>query len=155
MKAVTLFSLETGLFKRVIGVPEHALERNVPEGFGYVDGALDPLSQRVDVAAMLLAAPGDHSAPSDFVVDYQPPKPDDDHEWRENAVNGRPRWVKKPEVVARERRAAAAQRDIERLELAQHRPLRELTLDPQNATAKQRMQEIEDAIAAKRLELKG
>lgn len=141
MKEVTLFSLESGLFKRVLGVPEHALERNVPEGFGYVEGVFDPLSQRVDVRT------GD-------VVDYQPPQPDNDHEWRENVVNGRPRWVKKPEVVAVERRAAAAQLEIERLELAQHRPLRELTLDPQNEAAKRRVQEIEDAIAAKRLQLK-
>lgn len=50
----------------------------------------------------------------------------------------------------RETRRRKAQRKIERLELAQHRPMRELQLDPNNATAKQRLDAIDAEIAGLR-----
>jgi hypothetical protein len=55
-----------------------------------------------------------------------------------------------------EQRAAQAERArhrIEALERSQARPMRELQLDPNNATAKQRLAEIEAEIAGLRGEL--
>lgn len=113
----------------------------VPDGCGAVEGAYDHLSQRVELS-------------SGQVVDYQPPRPDDDHEWREDVVNGRPRWVKRDDVLERERLAAEARREIDRLERSQLRAMRELAIDPTSVEAKQRLQQIDDEIAAKRPALK-
>jgi hypothetical protein len=137
MKTITLFDLGTGQLKRVLTLPDHAIERNVPEGLGVIQGRFDPLSQRVDLT-------------TGAVVDYVPPQPDEDHEWRDNVINGRPRWVKKPEVVERELRVAGARREIERLESTQLRAMRELLIDSSNVEARGRLQEIEAAIAEKR-----
>jgi len=137
----SFYNATTGEFlPRLFSGSSKLLEQNTPAGHVAIEGQFDPLSQRVDVE-------------TGEVVDYQPPQPDDDHEWREKVVEGRPRWVKKREIVAREARAATAQADIDALERKQLRPMRELALDPSNAPARQRVAEIEAEIVAKRVDL--
>jgi hypothetical protein len=142
MRTITLFDQSTGEFRRVLTIPDRAVAANVPRGFGFKEGRFDRLSQRVDLD-------------SGQVVDVQQPQPDDDHEWRESVVNGRPRWVKKQSVVERERRAAIAQREIDRLERSQARPVRELAADPTNVAAKERIADIEAQVVMLRQALKG
>jgi hypothetical protein len=118
------------------------------EGLSVVEGAYDHLSQRVDLE-------------SGAVVDYQPPQPSPDHEWRENVVNGRPRWVKKAEVVERERRAVAAQQEIDVLERSKIRALTDHALAPdveievggRRMLPKDRVAELEAKISEKRNDL--
>lgn len=61
-----------------------------------------------------------------------------------------------PEIAADSHAALKRQRRqrIVALEQKQLRPLREIAIDPSNAEAKQRLQEIDDEIAAKRAELR-
>jgi hypothetical protein len=83
------------------------------------------------------------------VVDYQPPQPDDKHEWDASSK----RWRKRPEVAIAEARSQAALARIVELERAQLRPMRELAIDANNAEAKRRLAEIEREIVKLRTEL--
>lgn len=87
---------------------DKALESNTPAGYVAIEGQFDHLSQRVDIA-------------TGTVVDYQPPQPDTDHVW--NAE--RRRYVKKPEVLAAERRDKAARKRIAEIEASLQRAFRE------------------------------
>jgi hypothetical protein len=67
----------SGLFTgKSIDCPGDHLDANVPDGCGCTMDAVDPLSQRVDMATGL-------------VVGYQPPAPSDDHQWDESTK----RWL--------------------------------------------------------------
>lgn len=114
MKAWTLCDPVTGLFTgAIVRCSDDQIEANSRSKHDRrpllaVEGWFDHRSQRLDVA-LLEASKGDLSPPQDFVVDHQPPKPSDDHEWiatnpgwADRAAQ-RWRWVKKPEAVQRER----------------------------------------------------
>lgn len=125
-----LFDLATGLFTgRAMEASEDTRTVNCPVGFGWIAGVVDWQSQRVEGGKL---------------VDYIPPQPDADHEWSPT----RKRWVLRAEVAQQRARAAAAMAEIELLERASLRPLREVRLAelsgraaPMNAVA--RLQEIE------------
>jgi hypothetical protein len=112
---------------------------NVDDQHALIEGAFDHLSQRVDIQT------GD-------VVDYQPPRPSDDHEW--NAVTKR--W-QRPESVelalAQGRRARA---EIQLTEQSSARAQRELLLllsvaaGLEGRPEHRRLQEVDDAIAGHR-----
>lgn len=137
MKTVSFYDPQTGLFtgRRFTG-PGKYIARNTPDGCVAMEGVFDHLSQRVDLE-------------TGEVVDYQPPKPDDDHEWDEH----RRQWRLKREIRRSLRQRAETLRSIEELERKQLRPARELAIDPENAEARQRLTEIEAQIAALRGEL--
>lgn len=119
----------TGLFVgRSYSGPAAALEANTPTGCLAVEGQHDPLSQRVDVE-------------TGEVVDYQPPQPDDDHEWDDEAR----RWVLTAAASERIAQVAAARAKIAELERKQARRVRELLAesDPQ-------LKAIDDEIAQHR-----
>lgn len=127
----------TGLFTgRCYRGPRKALRLNVPDGCECAEGHYDPLSQRVDVD-------------SGAVVDYRPPKPDDDHEWDDE----RKRWQLRPEVVLLRRNREMAFQRIDELERRQLRPARELAIDPSDEAAARRLREIEKEIQALRADL--
>lgn len=129
------------------GGPLTDLAANTPSGLTPILGEVDGLSQRVDVVALAAAKEGARA--EDFVVDYQPPRPSVNHEWDAN----RRRWTKSAPVVARELADRRARARIAALELAQHRPVRELTIDPNNAEAQSRLDEIDSEIATLRQDL--
>lgn len=104
---------------------QHLVQENHGSDFAGMADVADPLSQRVDVKTRKL-------------VDYQPPAPSNDHEW-DGATR---RWHLS--MAAQQRQVVAAK--IKALEDEQHRPLRELTLDPTNAAARQRLESIEASI---------
>lgn len=140
MKTWEFYSLKDGRFlgQRLSSDDHGMVERNTPEGCGSVEGEYDRFSQRVDLK-------------TGEVVDYQPPQPDADHVWTENIFGDRPRWVKDPAVAAKERTAEAAQKEIEALERAQLRSVRELLIDSDNQEAKARLIEIDAAISEQRV----
>ncbi len=70
MKTVTLFDERTGLFGRVLMMPDHAIAANVPDGFGFKEGRFDKHSQRVDVE-------------TGEVIAYERPQAEVDRERRE------------------------------------------------------------------------
>lgn len=114
-----------------------ALKSNTPIGCGSMEGSFDYLSQRVDLERKQ-------------VVDYRPPHPSPDHEWNP----GTKRWQLKPEVqaaIAADGEARAAIANHEQLSL---RAIRELLLDPENAEALVRLQQLERAIADARPAIK-
>jgi len=115
---------------------KQALELNTPADHVAIEGALDHLSQRVDLS-------GD--APR--VVDYQPPQPSSDHEWNAQAK----RWQIRPEMTERQQRRDAALAEIAQLEAFQARPLREAVLGLPGAT--ERLKALDDQIAALRAQL--
>lgn len=177
MKRWHIFDLATGLLtgrsvSASIDDPEF-LALNTPAGCGLVEGVSDPPSQRVDVQIhediqRLERARNEplndqveinkliEQRKTELLVDYTPPSPEPaaDHEWQANQK----RWVLKPEVAERNQRHAAAIREIEQLELAALRPMRELSvardsgqlLNPETLA---RLQKIEARLAVLRADL--
>ena len=141
MRHWSVYDAKTGLFtgrQFASSTPEHERLFKVPAGCALREGRFDYQSQRVDVLTAQ-------------VVDYQPPQPDDDHEWRENVENGRPRWVKRSEVVQRESEDAGARAAIQAIEASQARTVREALLG--DAAAIERLRGFEQQIAAERAKL--
>ena len=135
---ISLYDPATGAFTgecRSGPSREHLLSR-LPAGLAAVEGEFDHMSKRV-------ADPK-----TGEVVDWQPPQPDADHEWNDQ----RRRWMKKPEVEARETRrgeALQAAREIERDRQA--RRMRELMIELTDDPA---LREIEAQIEALRPDLR-
>jgi hypothetical protein len=135
MKTWSFFHPETGLFSgRVLRASDRAIAENTPDGLIAIEGEYDYLCQRVE---------------NGQVVDYQPPQPDADHEW-----NGQ-RWVLKREVEERNLRRYESLHQIRLLEERQLRPLRELSVNPDNSEARQRLTQIEKEIAELRADVTG
>lgn len=145
MNAFYHYDLSTGLFTgtlvRSSNPTEEFIAINTPQGCGLMKGVTDHLSQRVDPK-------------SGELVDYIPPSPGDEYEW--NAATRR--WQLKREIAEQQQRATLAQAQIEALELASLRPLREVRLAelsgraaPEIAVA--RLQEIEARCEALRADL--
>jgi len=136
-----VYILETGLFTgQFLGGDADFVQANVPAGCGVVDADVDWESQRVDLATGL-------------VVDWQPPKPDDDAQQTWAWQPGLRRWVPTPTLAALAgARIAVVQVAIEAAEADQGRPLRELMLStaagqPAPAGAAERVARIEARIA--------
>lgn len=169
-----LCDLSTGLFTgRSMDAPEDILEANLKEGFFWMHDVMDWESQRVDmdVFAIIAQAETDLLAAKDeaeretirksidtlrlgLIVDYQPPPPSDDHEW----IPELKRYRLKPDVAAAQQRRAVAVNQIERLELASLRSLRELRVaevdgKPRPADAAAKLKQIEAEIEALRPDL--
>lgn len=133
MKTWSFFRPETGeICDYRFSGPENALPLNTPAGTTAIEGEFDHLSQRIENGG---------------AVDWQPPSPGDDYEWRER------RWVLKADVADRQVHRAMAQQRILDWESKQSRALRELAINPDDAFAKARLQQINDQIALLRTEL--
>ena len=115
------------------GYTDRDIEINTPDGCGAIEGKYHAGSQRVDLE-------------TGEVVEYQPPQPDADHEWNNDARG----WVLRPDVVAERARRAAVLAQIIALESKQARPLREFAVNPNNAHARELIAQIESQIAALR-----
>jgi len=85
------------------------------------------------------------------VVDYQPVQPSPEHEWNSDTK----RWVVSAAAADRTRKRTAALARIAALEAAQHRPLRELALNPQNADARKGLETIDSEIGGLRVSVTG
>jgi hypothetical protein len=134
MRQWHFYDAQTGLFSgRKMTCSERTLAANTPEGITAIAGNFDPMSQRVDLE-------------TGEVIDYQPPAPDDDHVWSHEVK----RWQLKPEVRERRRNRAQARARIRELEESQHRPQRELAIDPDNEAARERLRNIEAEIEVHR-----
>jgi hypothetical protein len=136
---VSFYHKETGAFSGVhlTASTEKIVALNTPADHVAIDGHHDPLAKRVDVS-------------TGQIVDYVPPQPSADHEWND-AVK---RWQLSATYLQAQGERICAQREIESLERAQHRPLRELCLDPANVFARQQLRAIDDKIKALRPALK-
>jgi hypothetical protein len=133
----SVYDPNTGMFTgRTISCSAKWLELNTPQGFATIEGRYDELSQRVDVE-------------TGEVIDWQPPQPDDDHEWSDD----RKRWTLKPDVAGRRRKSREARARIAELESDQLRPQREMAIDPSNEEARNRLKDIEQEIADLRKDL--
>lgn len=85
--------------------PEKSVAANTPPGHKAIEATLDHLSHRVNL-----------SDEEPVVVDYQPPKPSDNHEW-----NGESRrWEMNAAAKARETERREAWAEIRRLQDSQH-----------------------------------
>ena len=135
MTTWSFYDEQTGLFTGRI-YSGALLKENTPAGCGSAEGAIDHLSQRVELA-------------TGEIIDYQPPPPDVDHEW--DTVSRRN--VLKPEVAVRRAEKAVARTRINELERAQLRPLRELAIDAKNAEAAARLADIDTEIRRMRATL--
>jgi len=106
---------------------------NTPEGYAPIYWVTDPMSQRVDLS-------------TGEIVDYQPPQPDAEHVWDVDAR----RWIKRPDVIERERLRLEAQSRIDDLERRQARRVRELL-----AASDPALKTIDDEIAQLRAVING
>lgn len=138
MKTFSFYNVQTGEFhprtyadSRFETVPED----QIPEGHAIIEGRYDALSQRVDVES------------DGAVVNWQPPQPSSAHEWDP----GTKRWRLAALEQARQLRGANALAQINALESKGLRAQRELALGYDGA--KQRLQVIDDQIAALRGDL--
>lgn len=136
MKAYSFFHAQTGAVAGHVFLTDDKLlvKQNTPDGHVAFEGRLDHLSQRVDVVTRK-------------PVDYQPPAPSNDHEWDA----GSRRWKLKSAAQAALDAHRIAHADIVALEASQPRALRENALGV--AGARERLQSIEDQIAALRAKL--
>lgn len=150
MRPYSFYRLSDGMFTgkvRSISMSRRIEDIIVPEGCGVIEGWHDHLSKRLDLT-------------SGEIVDYQPPRPDANHEWIHDDEHGNRvrRWALKPEVIeCRARRAAAVARIVE-LERKEPRARREHEqgIRPSEADRKAgalTLQEIWDEIARLRDEL--
>ena len=106
MKTHSFYDPKTGqLSPYVFSGPDAALALNTPAGLVAIEGRYDHVSQRVDL-----------SGAKPFVIDFQPSRPSDDHEWD---VASR-RWQLTAEASAREHRRNVARAEIARLVESQH-----------------------------------
>jgi hypothetical protein len=137
VKTYSFYDLQTGIFspKQLTVSTLEAAMLNVPPGHTLIEGEHDHLSSRVVAGE---------------VVDWQPPAPDADHEWNAD----RRRWVKRPEVVAAELADQSARAQIDAAEKSQLRAIRELMLNPSDAAARTRLQQIDQTIAAARPQIR-
>jgi hypothetical protein len=129
---VSFYHRETGLFdgQHLIASGEASVKLNTPPDHIVIDGHHDHLARRVDLQ-------------TGEVVDYQPPRPSDEHDW--NATTKR--WQINTEIQQRKFARASALAQIATLEASQHRPMRELMRDPTNAEARKRLDAIEAEIS--------
>lgn len=113
MRHVSFYHKETGAIHPncFFSTNERAIALNTPAGFAVIDGHLDCLSQRVDVA-------------TGKVVDYQPPSPSADHEW--NAATKR--WQLNAAASAKASAALAARLRIGEIEQLSTRLARQCIL---------------------------
>lgn len=125
MKTRSLYDPASGLFTgRIVTCSDDQLAANLKPRDRAVEGRFDRVCQRVDFAALDLATPGDYSTPADFVVDHQPPRPDNDHDWiAENPTaptraGQRWRWKKRAGVLQRELDEQRARRVLADLDAA-------------------------------------
>lgn len=130
MKTFTVYRDDGTITGQIVRCSDDQLAANV-RGRRVIEGRYDRVCQRVDLS--------DPEKPR--VVDHQPPKPDDEHEWiaqnpaGEDRASQRWRWVKKPEAVRRdadEHRARQLIADLEAADRAMDR------LSPTERTALQR-----------------
>lgn len=136
IKTYSFYDSSTGLFtgKHLQCDDAAMIATTLPNGMMALEGAYDHLSHRVDLA-------------TGQIVRYQPPAPSEGHEWNP-ATNS---WQLNAGVHDGQARRNAVMSRIHALEVSQGRALREATLG--DASAVQRLKEIDDAIKALRREL--
>jgi len=127
----------TGMFTGdLFSGPHDSLAANTPAGKVALQGRFDHLAQRLDVE-------------SGLVVSWIPSQPDADHEWNPTIR----RWMLAADIARRRYNHDAALEGIDAAERRQLRAMRELALDPNNSEARQRLQQIDQEIAALRDDL--
>jgi hypothetical protein len=158
---------DTGIFDGVhLTVSDDAVvSLNTPADHLAIEGHHDPLSKRVDVAALprwealraeiALMQPQDRAQRraeldalwAKVLIDHQPPAPDADHVWDDTAK----RWQLSPDIAAKQGARAAALATIGQLEAKGIRAMREAALGI--AGAQDRLTALDVAIVAQRASL--
>ena len=134
-----LYRLSDGVFTgRSLTGDQKFLELNTPEGCAARSDVSDWRSQRVN-------------RETDELVDYQPPQPDEDHEWDKEAK----RWRRKNAVAQWENRQRQARADLAAIDAKKIRALTEYVIDPEirgtdGKLPAERLQEFEVAQEALR-----
>lgn len=148
MTVWSFYDPKTGaLAARTFRGRDKLLTLNTPAGLAPIEGQLDPLSQRVDVEALAASDSADH--PSNFIVDYRPPQPSDQHEWD---VKSR-RWRLTLEAQQEVERDELARREIAAIEqLSGPRAVREalIAVLPDGTPEKSRLLELDAEAAEQR-----
>jgi len=147
----TVFDLSSGLLRGHSKCAPDRINSQLQRGQGACLGELDLYAQRVDVevwqqidglVTQRRQISGDEKAAeisdidahvdrlrAQLIVDYQPPAPDDDHDWSADTK----RWIKRPEIQQRENARRQTLTRLDEIERKQHRRVRELLAasDPQ------------------------
>lgn len=133
---VTVYAEDDGRIVSVLTTTEEQLERNIPAGCGYIDGAHDGRTRRVNLVTKEVEA-------------FQPPQDDTDAVWdAEREV-----WEIPAAILARRRDNADAVRRIELIERTQLRALREIALGIDPVINKAKLKLIDDQIVELRASL--
>lgn len=135
MRHVTFFHKETGILngKHLLVSDDCAVALNIPADHEAIDHPpehmLDHLSQRVEVE-------------TGAVIDYEPPRPSEEHEWNAQVK----RWQLRAEVV-RERAVRTDNRlRVTQLRTDQHRFALRVLTDPEDDDARHALKRIRDEI---------
>lgn len=137
MKDYSFYDASGAFARHTWSGSETQLAGNTPDGFTPIEGHFDHLSQRIDLS-------------TGEVVDYQPPQPNDDHEWNAETK----RWVPKPEVIERNQRIANAQAQLKELDASETRAVSDVLIDPSDTAAIERLKAIRAQKDALRAQLK-
>lgn len=120
-----------------------AIDNNRPRPRDFVE---NPFVEPLFVDPVFDEAAEMHKATLAAIVDYQPLQSSVDDEWDAETK----RWRLTSAAQERNSLDLKARADIERLQASQHRPIRELALDPTNQDARDRIAEIDKQISALR-----
>jgi hypothetical protein len=149
----SFYDRETGLFrqKRVTCPDNFDIRSKTPDGCCAIEGTFDPLSQRV-VMSEPVYGDGIDGLSQPVVVDWQPPRPSEDHEWDAD----RRRWVLRPSVAERRSRKGAAESRSAEVDRKSIRALREavIALLPEGDPVRARLLEHEAEIAPLRPDMR-
>lgn len=134
------FNLSTGLFEgRIYRCSDPSQLPPKIAGKGVIQGVSDWKSQRVDV-----------TADPWVIVDYVPPRPDDDHYWDP----GSRRWLLSPIVAESLARRTEIIQRIKELDERLIRPMAELFDNPQDTEAREIYSKLKTEKDTLRAELK-
>jgi hypothetical protein len=135
MKTCSLYDPATGIFNgmTISASDEELLKKNIPDGCGAIDGVIDHLAYSVDIE-------------TGTVVDYQPPQPNDDHEW----ITDTKRWQIKPDIIKKQQDKAQALAQLQLLDAKHLRALDEVIAEPDNMVARDNL----DAIRKLKIQLR-
>lgn len=140
MRHFSIYDVTTGLFTGVThsttNFNDEWLSIITPLGFGAIEGAYNPRTQRVDLKTL-------------EVVSHSTECPGDDYEWAGDERG----WELSVDAQRRADVKHEALRKIVELEQKQLRPMRELLVDPSNQAAADIVHQIEEDIKRLRRDL--
>lgn len=135
MKHFTIIDGKTGDILQTPTATDEQIKAFADAGYVVVDGTFDRRWQRYDLEKKA-------------IVEFRPPKPDDDHEWSDDEKT----WKVKPDIAIETVKRVGATAQLNSIDLLSIRAMREAVLEllPDNNQTKRRLLGIESEAESQR-----